>query len=123
MTKAINWFEIPVASMDRAQAFYEKVLGRALKREDFGGGVMAVFPYESPAAGGCLTAGTTKVAASGGGVRIYLDCAPSIDAALGRVAEAGGQVILPKTALPEGMGFFAHLRDSEGNEVGLHALA
>ena len=29
----------------------------------------------------------------------------------------------PKTALPAEMGFFAHLRDSEGNEVGLHSLA
>lgn len=123
MSTAINWFEIPVANMDRSQSFYEKVLGRTLKREDFGGGIMAVFPYESPATGGCLAAGATKVAASGSGVRIYLDCAPSIDAALGRVAEAGGQVIVPKTELPAGMGFFAHLRDTEGNEVGLHALA
>ena len=24
MTTAINWFEIPVANMDRAQPFYEK---------------------------------------------------------------------------------------------------
>jgi uncharacterized protein len=123
MTTAINWFEIPVANMDRAQSFYEKVLGRTLKREDFGGGVMAVFPYENPATGGCLAAGTTRVAGSGTGVRIYLDCAPGIDAALARVTEAGGQVIVPKTGLPAGMGFFAHMRDTEGNEVGLHALA
>jgi uncharacterized protein len=123
MTTAINWFEIPVANMDRAQSFYEKVLGRTLNREDFGGGIMAVFPHESPAPGGCLVAGATKVATSGTGVRIYLDCEPSIDAALARVAEAGGHAILPKTELPAGMGFFAHLRDTEGNEVGLHALA
>jgi hypothetical protein len=32
-------------------------------------------------------------------------------------------VIAPKTALPPGMDFIAHLRDTEGNEVGLHALA
>ena len=35
---------------------------------------------------------------------------------------AGGKVALPKTALPEGLGFFAHIIDSEGNRVGLHAL-
>lgn len=122
MTSAINWFEIPVADMDRAQSFYEKILGRTLKREDFGGGIMAVFPYESSATGGCLVAGNTQSAAAGTGVRIYLDCAPSIDAALARVVAAGGQVVTPKTALPAEMGFFAHLRDTEGNEVGLHAL-
>ena len=30
--------------------------------------------------------------------------------------------ITPKTALPPGMGFFAHFVDSEGNRVGLHSL-
>jgi len=119
----INWFEIPVANLDRAQAFYEKVLGRALKREDMGGAAMAVFPYEEPATGGCLMAGGPVPAAAGSGVRIYLDCMPSIDAALSRVAPAGGQVVTPKTALPGDMGSFAVLRDTEGNEVGLHALA
>ncbi|MGO4390722.1 VOC family protein [Variovorax sp. M-6] len=119
----INWFEIPVANLDRAQAFYEKVLGRALKREDMGGEPMAIFPYEQPATGGCLVAGSPRAAAAGSGVRIYLDCMPSIDAALSRVAAAGGQIVTPKTALPADMGSFAVLRDTEGNEVGLHALA
>jgi hypothetical protein len=123
MTNAINWFEIPVADMDRAQAFYEKVLGRKLKREDFGGETMAVFPYDEPASGGCLIAGGQRAAGSGSGIRIYLDCMPGIDAALSRVVAAGGQIVAPKTALPTDMGFFAHLRDTEGNEVGLHALA
>lgn len=119
----INWFEIPVANLDRAQAFYEKVLGRTLKREAMGGDPMAIFPYQEPATGGCLVAGGPRAAAAGSGVRIYLDCMPSIDAALSRVASAGGALVTPKTALPEGMGFFAVLRDTEGNEVGLHALA
>lgn len=123
MTTAINWFEIPVADMDRAQAFYEKVLGRTLKRENFGGGLMAVFPYDPPACGGCLVAGANGAAAAGSGIRVYLDCLPSIDAVLARVAAAGGQVIAPKSALPEDMGFIAHVRDTEGNEVGLHATA
>lgn len=123
MTATINWFEIPVANLERAQTFYEKVLGRALKREVMGDTAMAIFPYEEPATGGCLMAGGTRAAAAASGVRIYLDCMPSIDAALSRVAAAGGQVVTPKTALPGDMGAFAVLRDTEGNEVGLHALA
>lgn len=123
MTNAINWFEIPVADMDRAQAFYEKVLGRTLKREDFGGDLLAVFPHDEPAIGGCLIAGAQRTAESKSGIRIYLDCMPSIDAVLSRVEAAGGQVVAPKSALPAGMGFIAHLRDTEGNEVGLHAMA
>jgi len=123
MTNAINWFEIPVADMDRAQVFYEKVLGRKLKREDFGGEALAVFPHDEPAIGGCLIAGGQRAAGSGSGIRIYLDCMPSIDAVLSRVVAAGGQIVAPKSALPAEMGFIAQLRDTEGNEVGLHAMA
>ena len=57
------------------------------------------------------------------GVVLYLNASPSLDAALSRVAEAGGEVVEPRTALPPGMGFYAKIRDSEGNVVGLHALA
>jgi predicted enzyme related to lactoylglutathione lyase len=54
---------------------------------------------------------------------VYLDVSPSIDAALSRVADAGGKVVTRKTALPPGMGFWAHVADTEGNVVGLHALS
>jgi len=121
MQNAVSWFEIPVTDIDRAQAFYETVLGRKLRREDFGSHTLAVFPYDKPATGGALQAGAS--ARAGSGIRIYLDCMPSIDAVLARVETAGGQIVAPKSALPPGMGFIAHLRDTEGNEVGLHALA
>lgn len=116
---AINWFEIPCADLDRAQAFYEAVLARPMHREDFGGGPMAVFSHDKPAPGGCLVAG--RPVAPGAGVRPYLDCAPSLGAAVARVAAAGGQVIDACIELPHGIGFIAHLHDTEGNLVGLHS--
>jgi len=123
MPNAISWFEIPVTDMDRAQAFYETLLARQLRRENFGGQTLAVFPYDAPATGGALQAGANAGARAGSGIRIYLDCTPSLDAALSRVEAAGGQIVAPKSALPPGMGFIAHMRDTEGNEIGLHALA
>ena len=39
---AINWFEIPVTDIDRAQAFYEAVLGQPLRREPMGPQTLAV---------------------------------------------------------------------------------
>ena len=121
-TTAITWFEIPVADLDRAQAFYETVLARKLRREDFGGNPLVVFPYDEPATGGALKPGANTSAQAGSGIRVYLDCT-GIDAVLSRVEAAGGQIVAPKSALPPGMGFIAHLRDTEGNEVGLHAPA
>jgi uncharacterized protein len=121
---AINWFEIPARDIERAQRFYETLLGAPLRREQMGESTLAVFPYEEPGAGGCLITGPgTAKPASDSGTLVYLNAAPSLDAVLARVEAAGGRIATPKVALPPGMGFFAHVIDSEGNKVGLHALA
>ena len=44
------------------------------------------------------------------------------NAALERAVAQGGQIALPRQALPPGMGFFAHIHDLDGNRVGLHAM-
>lgn len=121
---AINWFEIPATDIDRAQRFYEAVLGLPMQRETMGSEQMALFCAEGDnAVQGCVNVGAERVAPSRAGTRVYLDAGASIDAALARVAAAGGRVHTPKTALPPGMGFFAHIEDTEGNIVGLHAMA
>jgi len=117
---AISWFEIPAADLSRATRFYETVLARKLKSETMGQQRLSVFAYEEPGVGGCLIAGEGQKPAVGGTV-VYL-CVDSLDEALERVGRASGKIVLPKTALPEGLGFFAHIIDSEGNRVGLHAL-
>ena len=121
---AVNWFEIPVRDMDRAQRFYEAVFDSPLRREQAGPKTtLAVFPYEKYGVGGCLFANADGPQPSPEGAVVYLNAEPSLDATLARVEAAGGRVTLPRTELPEGMGCFAHIADSEGNRVGLHALA
>ncbi len=113
----INWFEIPVADIDRAARFYEKVLGVSLKREDFAGVPHAIFARRLNAdVSGALVADPRR--APGPGSVVYLD-APELDAALGRVTTAGGSVVVPKTDIGE-MGLYAIVADTEGNHVGLH---
>jgi predicted enzyme related to lactoylglutathione lyase len=124
MQNAISWFEIPTTQLDQAQAFYESVLGRPMRREPMGPSQGAVFAYD-PAhdgVGGALMMGPTAPTPSAGGTLVYLDASPSLDAALARAKAAGGKVALPRTALPPGMGYFAHITDLDGNRVGLHAL-
>jgi predicted enzyme related to lactoylglutathione lyase len=112
------WFEIPAADLDRAQAFYEGILDTTLARERIGGGELAVFPYAGkPHASGALMA-HPQMAPSMSGTTIYLsvdDVTPVLD----RIARGAGEVLIPRTALPDGMGVFAQFRDSEGNRVGL----
>jgi predicted enzyme related to lactoylglutathione lyase len=117
---ALTWFEIPAADLPRATRFYETVLGRKLKPEKMGPHELAVFAYEEPGVGGCLIAGNGHTPA-GDGTVVYLAVGPALDDALERVKRAGGKVALGKTALPEGMGVYAQVIDSEGNRVGLHA--
>ncbi|MBU0746359.1 MAG: VOC family protein [Gammaproteobacteria bacterium] len=125
MKNAITWFEIPTTQLDRAQAFYEAALGRAMQREMMGPSEGAVFAYDQAAdgVGGALMMGPTAQQVSGSGTLVYLDASPSLDAALERVVAHGGKVALPRQALPPGMGFFAHIHDLDGNRVGLHALS
>ncbi len=120
-TTAINWFEIPVRDMDRAQRFYETLLGTTLRREQIGPNALAVFGYDEPATGGALVMGD-GYAPGADGPLVYLACGEAIDAALGRLEAAGGRVVMPKVTLPAGMGCYAHVADSEGNRVGLHAM-
>lgn len=124
MQKVIDWFEIPVSDMPRAQAFYEAVLQTTLQLERYAGpGMqMAVFPGEGDAVKGALMSGHPALQVGACGTLVYLHAGP-LDATLQRVVAAGGQVLMGRVALPEGLGFMAHMRDVDGNRVGLHAYA
>ncbi len=118
---AINWFEIPCTDLPRAQAFYEAMLGRKMFNEDFGGAPMAIFAAADSATGGCLVGGGNSQPSHDKGVRIYLDCEPSVEAAMARAVKAGGKLLDDCIELPKNIGFIAHVRDTEGNTIGLHA--
>lgn len=120
---AVAWFEIPVRDLDRAEAFYTALLGAPLRREPMGDKTLAVFAYTEGGAGGCLMAGAGVPAPSASGTLVYLAANAPLDAVLDRVAAAGGRIATGKVMLPDGMGCFAHVDDTEGNRVGLHAMA
>lgn len=121
---AIHWFEIPAADFERARNFYEAVLDCQLfindQRETMGS-LLGVFPHEG-GIGGCLVHnpgfGYTP---SDTGTLVYLRVLGDLNMALGRVPDAGGAVLLPKTQLGDdaGGGFVAWIADTEGNKVGL----
>ena len=124
MAHALNWFEIPVTDLDRAVRFYALLTGQPLRRQTFGapGEEMAVLAYgEGQDVGGALVK-SPQAQPAAQGTLVYLNAEPRIDDWLARAGAAGGQVVVPKTELPEGMGFFAHILDTEGNRVGLHAM-
>jgi uncharacterized protein len=115
MSKLIVWFDIPVGVMGRAIAFYERVTGQKLKRQGVGPDKETAL-FESD---GCLFS-APEDKPSHFGSRIYFDATPSINEWLQRVVEAGGKVLVSRTAIGGDRGFFAYFEDSEGNRIGLH---
>ena len=125
MKNAITWFEIGTANLSTATTFYEAVLGHKMGLENMGPSEGAVFSYDeaTEGVGGAVLCGPTAPKPGAIGTLVYLDASPSLDAVLTRVIKAGGQIAMPRQALPPGLGFIAHITDLDGNRVGLHALA
>ena len=113
------WFEIPSSDFERAVKFYEAVFQVTLRREKIGGD-MAVFPGDAPAVTGAIVSQAGYVPAANGAV-VYLSAGNDLSPMLTRVVAEGGKVVEAKTALPPGMGHYAHFMDCEGNRVGLHS--
>jgi uncharacterized protein len=124
MNHTVVWFDIPVSDMDRAIRFYEAVTQTKLERLALPTGEeTALFaPKEKGAVTGSLF-NSPNDKPSEFGSRVYFNAAPSINAWIKRIEDAGGRIVVPKTEISPERGFFAYFIDSEGNRVGLNAKA
>jgi len=113
---AIQWFEIPVTDLDRATAFYEAIFSLTLERMELGTPV-AVFPADEDGVGGALSLDDREP--SDQGSLVYLTAPNGLQTALDRVPGAGGEVLLPRTDIGDDYGYYAYIKDTEGNKVGL----
>lgn len=115
------WFELPAADFERSIRFYETVLETRLNREAMGPMQMAVFPHKAPSPTGAVVRAEGYVPNAQASV-VYLNLSDDLAKPLARVAKAGGKVLVQKTALPGGMGYYAQFLDSEGNRVGFFSM-
>ncbi len=113
----VVWVEIPVTDLDRSIAFYNKVFDTELKKDATSGpNPMAMFPTSNPAGvAGNLYPG--KPSPGGTGPTIHLASPDKLEDALGRVPEAGGQVVSEVISIPAGR--FAYCLDPDGNSIGI----
>jgi predicted enzyme related to lactoylglutathione lyase len=122
-SNALNWFEIPVADINRAKTFYNTIFDHEMV--DMGemmGLKMAGFPTDSGSGhvSGGLVEGPGYKPSSEGAV-VYLNANPDMQTVLDRIEGAGGQVLMPKTQISPEIGSMAFFIDSEGNKVALHS--
>jgi hypothetical protein len=123
MSNAINWFEIPATDFKRAKEFYASVLDAHIQDSPNPNMEYAFLPADPQKGevGGAIACGDGYEVGTAGAI-VYLNGGNDLTPALSRVESAGGQVILPKTSLGEGMGFMALFIDSEGNKMGFHSM-
>jgi predicted enzyme related to lactoylglutathione lyase len=121
---ALNWFEIPVANFDRAKKFYETIFNYKMPESQMGPARMGFFLYDFQGghAGGAIVHHPELYTPSDNGTLVYLNCQPDLQVVLGKVEDVGGNVLQQKTDIGQHLGFWALIKDSEGNKVALHSM-
>ena len=117
----VVWFEVYVRDMARARQFYEGVFDLKLQPLEVSGLEMWRFPMQDGAADGINGA---LIRMEGfepgvGGTLVYFECADCAVEA-DRAAARGGALVKAKTSIGT-HGYYALVRDTEGNLIGLHA--
>lgn len=123
---AIHWFEIPVTDIQRAAAFYGKVLNADVPVLDMTaqmGSMLGMLPARGGYGGALVQNAAHGYTPSNEGTLVYVIVDGTLDDAIARATAAGGQLVLPKSPLgdAQGGGFICWIVDSEGNRVGLYA--
>jgi predicted enzyme related to lactoylglutathione lyase len=128
-TNTVVHFEIYVADIARARAFYEAVLGTTLERMPNPTPEVEMemwfFPMDRESGMSSYGAGGALVRMEGfspgsGGTLVYFGCDDcAVQAA--RAAQHGGSIFQQKTSIGE-HGFCALAHDTEGNLIGFHSM-
>lgn len=119
MNNPINWLEIATTDLERAKDFYSKVFNLEYQYIEMPESKMYMFGApDQVGSAGCLMQADGSNPSPDGTV-VYFSC-EDVATEAGRVEEAGGQLIIPKTDIGE-FGFFAQIIDTEGNRIGLHS--
>ena len=114
--REITHIEIPADDVDRAKKFYSAVAGWKFQEME---GFPNYWMYQtSPEAGGAIGKRGESVATV---IRDYINV-PSLDEAIKTAEANGGKLVAPANEVP-GMGRWAAVLDSEGNEIGLWEAA
>jgi predicted enzyme related to lactoylglutathione lyase len=104
------WFEIPADDIDRAKKFYSKLFGWKIKKFP---DPMEYWQIDTGAGDGAVNGGMMKRQHPQHGVTNYISV-PSVNRYMAKVEKLGGQICMPKTAVPQ-MGYFAVCRDLDNN--------
>jgi predicted enzyme related to lactoylglutathione lyase len=120
----VRAFDIPVDDMRRAKRFYERIFGWDIHPIPGSGGdfhaanTVAVDENGEAQIRGAINGGLFKRGTHGLNETFLEVTVPSIDEYLKKVEAEGGQLVKPKGPILD-IAYFAVVRDTEGNAIGL----
>ena len=121
MKNQTAWFEIPVKDIERAATFYSGIFRFQLRIQRTGSSLMGSFSADGYACTGNLIS-TEGHQLTDSGVLACLSGWNDLSTILGRVQDAGGEVVVPKTMITTEIGYVGVFLDTEGNRLALHSL-
>jgi predicted enzyme related to lactoylglutathione lyase len=121
LKNSLNWFEIPVVDFKRAQKFYSTIYDYEMPSMVMGEITLGFFLVEQGGIGGAIAQGP-GCNVSEDGTLVYLNGGEDLQVVLDRIEGSGGKVLIPKTIIPNDLGYYAIFKDSEGNKVALHSM-
>ena len=110
----VSHSDIPADDPKRAQKFYKEVFGWKFKKWD---GPMDYWMAKTGTKEPGIDGGMSKRMPGQIGMTNTIDV-PSIEKFSKKIMENGGQLIVPKMAIPK-VGWFAQCMDTEGNMFGI----
>ena len=113
----IGWFEIFVSDVEKAKDFYGDLFGWEYKlSEGDQSEYWTIFTGENSIGGGFMKKTSSEHGSQG--VLFYVEV-NDIEATLNSAVEKGGKIETPKTLISPKSGYFALLRDSDNNIIGV----
>ncbi len=109
-------FELATSDLEKTAAFYREVFGWQVEKWDGPVTYWLVTTGEQGTTG--IDGGLMKADETFSGTVNTIQV-EDIDAAIAKVQECGGEIILPKDTIPE-VGYQAYFKDPTGIIVGLH---
>jgi hypothetical protein len=120
----VRAFNLPVDDMQRAKRFYEKIFGWDVHPIPGSGGdfhaahTVPVDENDEPQVRGAINGGLFKRGTHGLRETFLEVTVPSIDEYLKKIVTEGGGIVRQKSPMLD-IAFFAVIKDTEGNAIGL----
>lgn len=130
MNKTFSYVAIPCTDFERAFKFYFDITGGLIQKNPNVPFPMAYFTDKDYNYVGHLfqlekmtPAGGEPVSfkPSGDGAIVYMELAADLNETLAKIEKAGGKVIMRKTLIAPGRGYWALFLDTEGNKLAVHS--